>query len=435
MERDGAVKAGDAGGHIGAVDLLKAEHGPLQAALVLRVHLFNGKALFGVVCHSQVLGAARGQGDVHGGDDLIALRGGGFRQGVFLVGGEVTPDDLPVSVGGAGDGGAAIAGQGKLGPLQGSAPCPCLDDLQAGGFRQILGGRPLKRGLGVAGGIAGVGDNIGLLRCSGVVRQEQVVLRHTANSLNSKTALIGGGVHGDANLKGPVVFLAVGVQVGGSQLAGVHLVTGGPVLLHRFQQGAILGSEDGALGGVGGVHLGLAPVDPGGGGGGHIHDAGVIRFSVDGFFFDAVRIAFGSSRQTALMYDFHAAHILIFLGPNIHPGVEVLAPTVGETQNGFHTVKNAYLLGVGGRFRQNVPASGKGCAGDGHLTAGGPNRHLCGVFVFVLGETVDPPHIGLVQLLKLLQRSVGVAGGKGPHGLGIAVIFLHRQGLGRGYPF
>ena len=33
LKRDGAVKAGDAGSHVAAVNLLKAEHGPLQAAL------------------------------------------------------------------------------------------------------------------------------------------------------------------------------------------------------------------------------------------------------------------------------------------------------------------------------------------------------------------------------------------------------------------
>ena len=40
-----------------------------------------------------------------------------------------------------------------------------------------------------------------------------------------------------------------------------------------------------------------------------------------------------------------------------------------------------------------------------------------------------------MEFLKLRQCAVGVAVGKGPHGLGVAVVFLHRQGLGGGHPF
>ena len=126
---DGAVKAGGAGGHIGAIDLLKAEHSPLQAALVLRVNLLDGEAMLHIIRHRQILGAAGRQGNIHRGHDLIALRGGCFRKGVLLIGGEVTPNDLPVAVSRAGDNCAAAAGQGKFGPLQWSAACARLNDL------------------------------------------------------------------------------------------------------------------------------------------------------------------------------------------------------------------------------------------------------------------------------------------------------------------
>ena len=70
-----------------------ASNGPLERRLVLGVHLFDGEALICLVRHGHILGASGGEGDVHGGDDLVALRGGGLGQGVGLVRGKVRPDD------------------------------------------------------------------------------------------------------------------------------------------------------------------------------------------------------------------------------------------------------------------------------------------------------------------------------------------------------
>ena len=433
MKRDGAVKAGDAGGHIGTVDLLKAEHRSLQAALVLRVHLLDGKAMLHIIGDGQIIGAARGQGDVHGGDDLIPLRGAGFCQRVFLIGGQVTPHDLPVAVGSAGDGGAAIAGQGELGPLQGSAARTGLDNLQAGGFG-FLRAAPLKGDLGVQGGVAGVGDDIGLLRGGGVVGQEKVILRHAARGLDGEAALGGHIVHGEADLECAVIFRAVGVEIGVALSAGIHQIAGGSVLLHGFQRGVVLRHKDGALGGVGGVHLGLAPVDPGGGGGGQIHHTGIILFPVDGFFLDAVLVVLGSALQTVLVEDFYPPDVFIFLGPEGQAGVEAFRPMLGQTQDGLHAVEDTDFLCVCGGRGEGVTARRKGGAGDGKLAAGGPNRQLRGVFVLILGQRVHAPHIVLVQFLKLFQRSVRVAACEHAHRLRVAVVGLDGQGLGGGYP-
>ena len=123
------VKAGGAGGDVAAVNLFKAEHGPLQAALVLRVDLLDGKTLFGFIRHRHIGGPASGQGDVHRGNDLVALRCGGLGQRIGFISGQVRPDDLPVAVTGAGDGGAAAAGQSELRPFQRSAALASLDHL------------------------------------------------------------------------------------------------------------------------------------------------------------------------------------------------------------------------------------------------------------------------------------------------------------------
>ena len=296
LKGDGAVKAGDAGGHIGAVDLLKAEHGPLQAALVLCVNFFDGKAALHIIRHGQILGAASGEGDAYGGHNLIALRGGGFRKGVFFICGEVPPDNLTVSVGGAGNGGAAAASQGELGPLKRSTARPRLDNLQAGGFGQILRTVPFEGCRGFQSRIAGVRDDIGLLRCGGVVGQEQVILRHAARCLDGKTAIIHYVIRRDTNLERTIVFLSVGVKIGAVRPAGVHLVAGGPVFLHRLQGGIVLRYKDGALGSIGRIHFGLALIDPGGGSGGHIHHTGVICFPVDGFLFNSVCTILSGSR-------------------------------------------------------------------------------------------------------------------------------------------
>ena len=284
-------------------------------------------------------------------------------------------------------------------------------------------------------GIAGVGNDIGLLRRGGVVGQIQVELRHAARRLDGEAALGGGGVHGDADLERAVILAAVGVEGGGAVLAGVHLVAGGPILLHCFQGRIVLRHKDGALGGVGGVHLGFIVVDPGGGGGGHIHHAGVILPAVDALQLDAVGAVLCGPFQAELVHHFHAAHVPVFLGPEGQAGVEVLRPAVGKAQDGLDAVKNADFLSVRGGFRQNIPASGKGGAGDGELAAGGPNRHLGGVFVLVLRQTGDAPHIIGVKLLELLQGAVRIAIRKGSHRLRFPVVLLHRQGLRGGYPF
>ena len=108
--------------------------------------------------------------------------------------------------------------------------------------------------------------------------------------------------------------------------AGVHQIAGGPVLLHRFQWGVVLGHKDSALGGVVRVHLGLALINPGRGGRGQIHHAGVILFPVDGFLFDTVLTAGSSALQTELIDYFNAAYILAFLGPDGHSCIEVFCP-------------------------------------------------------------------------------------------------------------
>lgn len=108
---------------------------------------------------------------------------------------------------------------------------------------------------------------------------------------------------------------------------------------------------------------------------------------------------------------------------------------LGQTQDGLHAVENADFLCVCGGRGEGVTARRKGGAGDGELAAGGPDRQLRGVLVLVLGQRVHAPHIVLVQLLELFQRSVGVSAGEHTHRLRVAVIFLHRQLLGGGYPF
>ena len=162
---------------------------------------------------------------------------------------------------------------------------------------------------------------------------------------------------------------------------------------------------------------------------------GVIFFPVDGFLFDAVCVSLGSALQTALMDDLHAAHVLVFLGPEVHPRVEVFRPAVGKGQDGFDAIKNADFLRVRGGYCESVTARRKGCTGDGKLAAGGPDCQLRGILIFVLGQTADPPHIACVKFLKLCQRAVGVAVGKGSHCLGFTVILLDGQGLGGGHPF
>ena len=428
LEGDGAVKAGDAGGFERAIDLLKDEHGPLEGSLVLSVHLFDGEALIGLIRHSHILGAASGEGDVHGGDELVALRGGSLGQGVGLVRGKVRPDDLAIAVAGAGDGGAAAAGEGELGPLQGRAARAGLDNLEAGGIGYIRAA-PFEGGMGLQGGVAGVGHDVGLLRGGGVIGQEQVVLRHTAHGLDGKAALGGGIVHGDTDLECPVVFLAVGVEVGGVGPAGVHLVAGGPVLLHHLQGGVVLRHEDGPLGGVRGIDLGHPVIDPGGGGGGQIHHTGVILLPVDGLLFDAVLVVGGGALQAVLVEDFHAADILILLRPDRQAGVEVFRPVGRVFQHGLDAVIHPDLLGVRGGFHQGGPASGEGCTGDGELAAGGPDRHLGGVFVLVLRQTGDAPHVIGMQLFELLQGAHGIAVGEHAHGLGVPVVLLQGQGL------
>ena len=295
LKGDGAVKAGDAGSHIGAVNLLKAENSPLQTALVLRVHLFDRKALFRFIRHRHIGSAASGQGDVHGGHDLVALRGGGFRQRELLIGGEVAPYNLAVAVCGSADSGALVARQRELGALQRGAARTRFNNLEAGSFGQIIHAAPFEVRLRVTGGIAGVGDDIGLLRGGGVVGQKQVELGHAPGSLDGEGAFVSDVINRDADLKGTVILASIGVKIGAALLAGVHLIAGGPVLLHGFQRRIVLRHKNGALGGVGGVHLGLAPVNPGGSGRSHIHHAGVILLPVDGFLFDAVLTAGGSA--------------------------------------------------------------------------------------------------------------------------------------------
>ena len=69
--------------------------------------------------------------------------------------------------------------------------------------------------------------------------------------------------------------------------------------LHGLQGGAVLGGEDGPLGRVRGVDLGGAAIDPGGGGGGHIHGAGIVFLPADGllpsifFYFEVFGEQFG----------------------------------------------------------------------------------------------------------------------------------------------
>ena len=217
-------------------------------------------------------------------------------------------------------------------------------------------------------------------------------------------------------------------------LAGVHLVIGGSALRLSLQGGIVLRHKDGALGGVGGVHLGLIAIDPGGGGGGHIHHPGVILLAVDGFLFDAVFSVYNRTGKTIFIDDFHAPEIPVRLSPEVQPGIEVLVPLGGVPQNTLDAVEDADLLSIRGGLHHRGAARRKGGAGDRDLPAGGPHRHLGGVLVLGFGKAGDAPHIVLVELLELLQRPGGVAVGEGPHGLGAAVVGLDGEGLAGGHP-
>lgn len=321
LEGDLAVEAGGAGGLVVPVDLLEHKDRALQTAPVLGVDLFDGEALSGVVGHGDVIGAARLQGDAHPGDGLTALGRLCLGQGEFFVGGEAGPGHLSIRPAGAGDGGAPVAGEGKLSALQRTAARSGLDDLQAGGAVLGSGLGPLEGGGRLHGGVGGVGDDVGLLGGAGIVGQEQVELGRAACGFDGEGTLVGHVVGGDADLEGPVILLAVGVQAGGAILLGVYLIAGGSILLDRFQGRIIFCHKDGALRGIGGVDLGGVAVDPGGGGGGHIHHPGVILLAVDGFLFDAIRIAGGRALQAPFMDDLHARNVLIFLGPDGEAGV------------------------------------------------------------------------------------------------------------------
>ena len=240
-------------------------------------------------------------------------------------------------------------------------------------------------------------------------------------------------IHGDANLESPAVLAAVGVEAHQVLLAGVYLVIGGSPLRLSLQRGIVLRHKDGALGGVGGVHLGLVAIDPGGGGGRHIHHPGVILLAVDGFLFDAVFSVYNRTGKTIFIDDFHAPEIPVRLSPEVQPGIEVLVPLGGVPQNTLDAVEDADLLSIRGGLHHRGAARRKGGAGDRDLPAGGPHRHLGGVLVLGFGKAGDAPHIVLVELLELLQRPGGVAVGEGPHGLGAAVVRLDGEGLVGGH--
>ena len=187
LEGDGAVKAGGAGRFVGTVDLLKNEYRPLQGSLVLRVDLLDGKALFRIVRHRQVLGAPGGECDVHRGHNLIPLRGGGFRQGIFFSRVQIGPNDLAVPVAGASDRSTLVAGERKLRALQRCAARAGLNYLEAGAVRPFDAG-PFEGSHRVTGGIPGVSHDIGLLCGRGVIGQKQIELAYAANGLNGKGA-------------------------------------------------------------------------------------------------------------------------------------------------------------------------------------------------------------------------------------------------------
>ena len=327
------------------------------------VNFFNGEALFSVIHHSFILSAPSGKGDIHGGDNLVALRSFGFRQGILFIGRETCPDDLSIAVGGAGDYCAATASEGKGSTLQRSAARSGFYNLKSGSVRSVRTA-PLEWGLSFQSGITGIGYNIGLLRGGRVIGQEQVILRYASNSFYSEAALFSYVVYRDTDLEGAVVLFSIGIQTSIVGLAGIHLIAGGPMLLYRFQRRIILSHENGASRGVGRIDLRFAVVNPCRGGRGNIHHTGIIFLPVNGFFPDAVFIVVGSPLQTEFVEDLYAADIFVLFSPDRQAGVEVLRPMGGVFEHDLDTVKDPDFLGIGGRLHQGGPAGGEGSAGD-----------------------------------------------------------------------
>ena len=431
LEGDGTVKAGGAGRFVGAVDLLKNEYRPLQGSLVLRVDLLDGKALFRIVRHRQVLCTPGGECDVHWSHNLVPLRGGGFCQGILFGRVQIGPNDLAVPVAGASDRSTLVAGERKLRALQRCAARTGLDDLEAGAVRSFASG-PFEGSHRVAGGIPGVGHDIGLFGSRRVVGQKQIELAYPADGFNRKRTRLGCVIAGNTDLERAVVFTAICIQVGIAVFAGVHLVAGCAVLLNSLQRRAVLRSKDSPLGGVCGVDLGGIAVDPGGGGGSHIHHAGVILPSADGFLFDAVCPFLSCTFQSIFIENINTTNILVLLRPQIHPGIKVLCPAIGQSQDCLYAVKYPDLLGVRGGFHQRRAAGGERGAGDGELAAGGPHRHLRGILVLCFGQAGNATNIPSVKFLELLQRPLRIPIGERAHSLGVPVIFLQCERLAGG---
>ena len=183
-------------------------------------------------------------------------------------------------------------------------------------------------------------------------------------------------------------------------------------------------------GGVCGGDLGGVAVDPGGGGGGDVQGAGVILGPPDGLLPDALVLVCGGARQAGGVDHLHAPDVDILLCPEVHPGVEGLGPGGRLLEDGGDGVEDADLLGVRGGDHHRGPAGGKGGPRDRELAAGGPDGHLGGVLVLVLRQVINAPHVPGVELLELLQGPLGIPVGKGPHGLGGAVVGLEGQALG-----
>ena len=139
---------------------------------------------------------------------------------------------------------------------------------------------------------------------------------------------------------------------------------------------------------------------------------------------------FRGTLQSRPMNDLHTPDILIFFRSEIHPGVEGLGPGGRLLEDGHNRIIDANLLGVRGGDHHRGPAGGEGGSGDGELAAGGPDGHLGGVLVLVLGQIINAPHVPGVEFFELLQTTLGIAVGEGPHGVGGTVVGLEGQALG-----
>ena len=411
---DDARGVGVAGGRKAAVDLLKAHGRALQGVARLRVHLFHGELLLGAVLHGQVIHTRRLDADAHGIDDGIARRGLGFGQRVGDQRFKQVPCDNAVFVGGAHAGAAVCAGQGKLCAGKYLPAAAYLCHLQLAGFCQDAA--PHQDSFGALDALAGVGNDIALLRGVVVFGEVDFILHHVRAAADRDLAAVGNGLSRDAELRPAGVFKAVAVEGGvlvrnrqtpccvTPERAARKLVVL-QIGEHRALRRVVVPQLD-VVAGVVGRGRGRKGIF-----------AGVVRNAADHLALDAVTLAVRGVFQRHVGGHGDVAAQRILVQTDIHTRLRDARPALCHVEDELDCAENAHLLGVAGRLRDELAPACELRPRNAELSQRRPNRKLRRVGVFAFGQPGQDGVSGEVQAEERINAVGGIAVGQRPRRL------------------